>query len=395
MIRQYSFLGMITAFALVAAWAVAQTTDAELDQNRARVIALQKSQPEQFARLRENLKSFLALSDTQRASIVKLDAEVQKLSPKKRERLLNALERYSDWLDQLREKEPQAYRMIKEAPNDSARIALIKDRRDREWMELQPKVQRDEWNKLQGPARAEFVLMLREQERRKQEQWLIAKRFWRELESKQTMPCRLSEFTPKVREYVTDYLLPYMTDVEKKELQSAEGHWPDYPQTLVAFAVKRPPALLPEAVAPRKVSQLPKPVQTRLLEKKKGGPKKLDLKSLEGPSFASNLVKHHAVVVSLEHEYLAASYSSLLKPMKEFMDNKLQPALDQTEKRKLTDEAGKWPEYPEAIRELAKKHGLSPPWHILPEPERWRWDAYRNVKAGSWGADFVKEKKTP
>ena len=94
-------------------------------------------------------------------------------------------------------------------------------------------------------------------------------------------------------------------------------------------------------------------------------------------------------------EYLASNDKSLLLPMREFLNTKLDVALDQAEKRKLTDLMGKWPDYPLAIQELSQKYQLSPPWHILPEPERWKWDLYRDVKARSWGSDVAKEKKTP
>ena len=364
---------------------------------RRQVVALRK-QPEENARLRENLKVFLALPENRRAAIVKLHDDLQELPAKKRERLQSTLESYADWLEQLRIKRPQIYQAIKDAPDSAARLALIKDQRDREWIKAQPRAQQEQWEKLAGQARTEFVTKLREEERQRHEQWLIARRFWRELESKQPLPSRLADLSPKVKEYVNEFLLPSLTDAEKKQLAIAEGHWPDYPQALVEIATKHPSALPP--VPPRAFTQLPIPVQNRLIDKKIGTgiQKKLwkELQQHDGPNFASKVVaiglRENKLPFGFGHEYLAPNFKSLLPPMQEFVDKKLDPVLDQGEKRKLSDAQGKWPDYPLTIQELAQKHALQPAWHILPEPERWKWGDYRYSRCRSWGSEVAKEK---
>ena len=37
---------------------------------------------------------------------------------------------------------------------------------------------------------------------------------------------------------------------------------------------------------------------------------------------------------------------------------------------------GKWPDYPNTIQELARRHQLEVPWHTLPG-QRKNWDNYR------------------
>ena len=97
------------------------------------------------------------------------------------------------------------------------------------------------------PARLvpNFVAKLRQESRLRREQWVIAQRFWKELETKKELPCRLSDFSDKVKSYVKDYLLPKLTEDEKKQLTGAEGRWPDYPLALVEIASKHPSALPP------------------------------------------------------------------------------------------------------------------------------------------------------
>jgi hypothetical protein len=278
---------------------------------------------------------------------------------------------------------------------------------DREWMELQPKAQREKWEKLRGRAAAEFVAKLRQEEQHKHEQWLIAKRFWKELDNKQYLPSRLADFSDKgkksdkVKRYVDDYLMPILSPQEKKQLADAEGRWPDFPQTLVELASKQPSALWRVKDPPRKFADLPEPVRKRLVEKKdKTGiafQKKLwnEIKRYEGPSFASKVVEiaRRENKLPFNHEFWASDDKSLLAPMKDFVENKLHPTLDQAEKRKLADSTGYWPEYPLMIQELSQKYSLSPPWLILPDTVRWKWDDYRNSSCRSWGSEDAKEKK--
>ncbi len=401
MIRRRYFLMLIALFAASAAWAVGEPAAEELTELQRRRLAELRKHPEQLARLRENVKALLDLPESRRAAIYKLDRELHELPSKRQERLQNTLERYVDWLERLRTSDPPAFKAIKDAPDAATRLTLIKERRDRDWMTQQPRSQRDEWAKLNGAARVEFVAALRQKAMHKHEQWLIAKRFWKELDSKQPMPSRLGDYSEKVKKYVDEYLLPTLTPEEKAQLTAAESKWPEYPQALVEIASKRPSALPPEP--PRKLAQLPDSVRNRLTETKKGAvPKKLDkvekeLRSYEGPNFASKVV---AVALRdnklpLANEYLASNFKSLLPPMQDFYVKKLDPVLDQEEKRKLTDSEGKWPEYPETIQMLAKKHDLRPPWHILPEADKWKWDLYRLPKYKPWGAEVAKEMKIP
>ena len=383
--RRY-LLGLLVLFAGTALWAVAEPTAEELEQNRRKLDGLRKH-PEQLARLRDNLKAFLELSETKQGAILKLDHDLSEAPAAKQAKLWSALERYADWLDQLRKSDPQAYQAIKDAADGATRLALVKEQRDREWMETLPKAQRVEWTNLKGAARAAFVAKLRAEERTKHEQWIVAKRFWKELhDPKKEMPCRLSDFTSdKVKTYVSEYLMPFLTAEEKKQLDSTAGRWPDYPQALVEVASKHPSALPPPRVEslPKHLSELPKPVRDRVSEKKtdKGKSKLLQkLIPYDGrPNFATKVVEFGTKEGKqpFEFEFWASNHRSLLAPMKDFVDNKLTPVLKDSEKKQLSDIEGHWPLYPQTIQELASKHNLQPPWHILPEPDRWKWDLYR------------------
>jgi hypothetical protein len=403
MIRRHYFLLLIVLFGGTALLAVAEPNAEELEVRR-RLEELRKH-PQQLARLRENLQAYLHLPQQRREAIAKLDHDLHEIPAKKQDRLWRTLERYAEWLEELGQKDPKAYQAIKDAPDSKSRLKLIEKWRDREWMDRQPKTQRDQWAKLEDADRVEFVAKLRQEEHNKQQQWLIAKRFWEELENKKPMPSRPSDFSDKVKKYVEDYLMPLLPPKEKKRLTDAEGRWPDYPQTLVDLARKQPSALLRVKDPPQKFKELPDPVRRRVVERKdpkKGGVFTLfklskEIQQYEGASFASKFVEiaRRDNRLPFIYEFWASDDKSLLLPMRDFVANKLHTAIDQAEKRKLADSRGKWPDYPLMIQELSQKHKLQPPWHILPDPNIWKWDLYRHSKAQSWGSEIAKEKKNP
>jgi hypothetical protein len=81
--------------------------------------------------------------------------------------------------------------------------------------------------------------------------------------------------------------------------------------------------------------------------------------------------------------------------MREFVDKKLVPVLDANEIQKLAEVSGKWPAYPLTIQEFSRKRGLQPPWHYLPEPDRWKWELYRAPRATSWDVEAKEDAPRP
>lgn len=383
MVRRGHYLWLLALFAAATTWAVAEPTPEELKQQRSRFEGL-RSRPEVLARLRHDSLAFLSLPAERREQIIKLDHDLHEESSKVQTKLWNVVDRYADWLDRLPEKDRQA---IKQAADASTRLALIRDLRDREWMSVQPKAIRDEWDKLKGEPRGDFIKKLRLEDRQRRQQWQFASRFWRELEGKQALPMKLEDFSAAVQKYVKEYLSVMISKEEKTRLAAAEGKWPDYPQTLVGIAAKHPSAL-PWATLPTHVGQLPAPVQARVTDKGKGGlakPKLVKgLAQFDGqPGFAGKVVELGigAKGQPFEFEFWASSYKALQKPMQEFVEKKLKPVLDQVDGAKLSKVEGSWPHYPLTIKELAEKHNLQPPWLILPEPDKWKWDLYRKPKS--------------
>jgi hypothetical protein len=303
--------------------------------------------------------AFLALPAERREQLVRLDRDLE--SSNIRDRLHGVAHRYREWLDHLEAKERD--RVMNDSDRNG-RLAIIKDIRDQQWLASQPKAHRLLWESLQGQARADLMKKLHEEDL--QHRWA-----WR-------VQVRKEHLDKDVQEYYDQYLKYMLSAEEKDRLSKAEGQSPRFLQTLVELADRHPPAL-PGPNGPRTLAQLPNEVKDRLnLNLKKPGKV---IKGKEGWPLLAVSVAEMAFKknVILPNELWPTSDKGLNPPMKAFL-KKLSPLLSMQEKVKLTDAAGKWPEYPETIQELASAHNLHPPWFTLPGP-RDRWEMYRIQKA--------------
>jgi hypothetical protein len=368
------FAVLLTLLVTASLWAVPEPAADELAAARRRYLEW-RQHPEQLARLRQDWQSFIALPAERREAILKLDHELHEESSSEQARLWNALERYTDWLDHLEAKDRQ---YVQSAAGKAARRERIQELRDREWIKRRAKAVREQWAKLKGKARADFVRQKRQELRQRHAEWVIAGRFWKELETHVPLPAHEKTLPKEVQAYVNEALLPLLDQAEKDRLRAAEGTWPAYPMLLVELADRHPPAL-PGPTGPRTLADLPDGVKKVLKWAKKDElPKPLRQYEGQWPGFVSavvDYVKKRGEV--FPHELWPHRYQGLLPPMQHFADKILKPALDDDEKDQLRHSEGKWPAYPQTIQELARVHHLQPPWHSIPAAKGWDPDAYR------------------
>jgi hypothetical protein len=353
--------------------ALGDPTQDELDRNR-RQFEEWRQDPRHLERLRAHAKLLLELPDDRRQKILRLDHDIHQEDAAHQARLTSIMDRYAAWLDRLDEKDRQR---VKDAPDKNARVAVIRELRDRDWMKYQPKALRDEYARLQGDARLELVKKLRLDERQSRLNWQFAARFWKQLEQGTPLPSRLADFPADVNTYVAEYLRPMLSKEEEDRLENAQGHWPLYPLTLVELADKHPPAL-PGPKGPKSFAELPTDVKNKF--KNKNGNYIPKLVKAEGrwPGFAIAVSGFAAGKKNyiLPHELWASSKNCLSVPMQNFVGSKLLKVMNSEEKERLRNAEGKWPDYPNAIQDIASKHNLQVPWHTLPGL-RERWDSYR------------------
>jgi hypothetical protein len=359
--------------------ALSQLTPEERAENL-RQVEKWRADPDHFARLRSDARAFLDWPPARQEQVLKLDRQLHALGASNQAHLLEVARRYTDWLDGLPEAERQR---IKEGVDQNTRLQRIRALREQEWIRRLPRAQRDKVEKAQGVERGRLIQQYRREERQRRREWQIAVRHWDDLIKKHPLPANLTDFPQEVQTYVNEYLRRWLSNEEKTRLDKAEGRWPAFPYTLVALADKHPMAL-PGPHGPTHIKDLPLEVQGRLSAPRLKKPAKmLPLKKAEGkwPDFAIAVTTlARANGVRLPYELWPSRRDDLSWPVRQFVDQKLVPVLDEREKAQLKDAEWKWPLYPRTLQELAQKHSLHVPWQTLPELRdgpREKWDSYR------------------
>src|SRR5580765_7063379 len=102
-------------------------------------------------------KAFFAFPPAKQDAMRKLNDDLEKLPTAERERLKEVLKTYADWMDRL---PPADRRAVHDAPNNQARLELVKELREREWVARQPKAVRQFLDSLPAVAAASGVAIL-------------------------------------------------------------------------------------------------------------------------------------------------------------------------------------------------------------------------------------------
>jgi outer membrane protein OmpA-like peptidoglycan-associated protein len=373
------FVPLILAVLLLAvaipALAVSEFAPEDLDHNR-RLLERYRADPEHYARLLRDLRAFQALPTDRQERMRQFDRDLHEEDPDAQSRLWEVLERYSDWASRLQESDK---RRIDATGDPAERLAVIKDLRQKEWIDRLPKTDRDAVLALPEPARSARLTALRKEERQRRLDW----RDWAngqkprpDLGPRPNRPARLAEFPPDVRTYVADQLTPMLTDEEKERWKrAAQGRWPRLADAILELSEKHP--VLPPLPAGSivKYDQLPMEVkkalpQDRLQKQNQWG--ELQKKEGKWPQYAL------AVVDLMKQETrtppLGASRPAEFSADAREAINKLKDA-DQAKLRELE---GRWPDYPLALLEIGRKNNLLIPGMSLPGP-RELWDNVRTA----------------
>jgi hypothetical protein len=359
---------------LTLAWALPALGDARNDaeRNNRHFLEQARNKPELFARLRNEYEAFRSLPPAQQERLRKLDRELQDIGNTDRRRLHRALERYVSWLERL----PEAQRRrVESAPNEDARLKIIREIRQEQWVDRLPRVFREKVQKAQAKDRKAIIRELRQEEKRRRQEWQVSLRHWDEFLNGQP-PTRKADLAPGVRNFIDNQLLPRLRADEVQRLKEAEDRWPDYLQTLVELNDKA--FRIPGPVGPRTFNELPPNLRRWLGNNNNLSPEQRQaLRKLEGkwPEFALKAVllgrgkaRHAPLAPAAPDQY----------PMniQWFIHNQLDRVLTDQEKTRLKNAEGFWPRYPLTLVALARKHGLQVQGTALPGPPTY-WDKYR------------------
>lgn len=329
-----------------------------------------RADKEHYQRLLQDLKAFQALPQARQEQLRALDRDLHQEEITRQTQLWAVLDRYLSWLEQL---PPSDRQRIQQAEDQKVKLRLIREIRDRQWVDKLPARIRDEVRALPAPQRTVRIQQLREADRRQRNLWRTGTL---SRDEPTLRPTSFQELPSEVRTYLQQ-LEKRLTVEEKARLKQAEGKWPDYPRTIRELAELHP-ILPPLPSGPiTTYADLPPEIKTTLQRVERRKLKALQRHSGRWPEFAWEVTK------LLQREKLpgvplgASRLDEFPAETKSFVQNKLLPRLGPFQLKTLVSVEGRWPDYPLQLLRLARDRRLVIPGMSLPGPP----DIWENARA--------------
>ena len=346
----------------------------EEEQNR-RLLERWRTDPEHYARLRQDLDVFQALPEGQQDRLRKLDRSLHEVDAATQRRLQGVLERFLSWLDHLSDEDRAR---VRDAGGTFDRLVAIRKVRDQEWIAQQPRARREKITAARDPAdRAKLIARYREEEQLFRQQWA------RLQPRGPNDPPRgklllLADFPQEVQDFVTRSLRPLLTTEEKVRLDDAEGQGPLFARTLLDLTEEHAFALPGSALRPTRPPELPV-VLRQLVQRDKDEPgegKKAWAARFRNPEFAIAVIelakKHRTPAPQLAGTPCRpADFDSSVR---ELLNQRFLPSLTKPERDRLRSLEGQWPDFPRELVDLLRKKQVRVPGVNLPPGSAAFWD---------------------
>jgi len=347
--------------------------------------------PDDPAYIRRQYVWFQAQEPARQQQLRQLHREFIDLGPEDQARLTKVMQSYNAWLAHRPAADKQR---ILSAPTAAARLEVIHELREHEWVESLPRPYREEYAKLEGDARRQRVQEWRTEEAERREDWVLAQRHWIEYPQGKVPQMFLGEARGQIDTFVS-HLRENLSEAERKDLDDAQkgaeefGNYFWYAREIVRLADLHP--ILPGRVGPKDFNSLPDQVKVYLRERDPQFRKKADdvreLRKFNGrwPEYAIELTRHcQKNNLKLPLPLGDCKKDDMPDKVREFLDRMLEPQLKKSEAGRAELEAlnkaqGSWPEYPRTIIDLAKKYKTPVPGWTLPGPPQ-AWDRLRAGK---------------
>ena len=153
--------------AVVPVLAVSESAPDEAEHNR-RLLDQYRTEPDHYARLLRDLRAFQALPPEKQERMRQFDRELYDEDTATQNRLLEALELYTDWVNRLPE---DAQKRIEQAPDRNARLAIVTELRQKDWVDRLPRKDREELLALPPKDQPARLAELRQKERQRRQAW--------------------------------------------------------------------------------------------------------------------------------------------------------------------------------------------------------------------------------
>jgi hypothetical protein len=333
-------------------------------------------------------RAFRSLPSGRQQAIRELDRKLHAAEPETRERLFRVLETFGIWLDRLPETERKG---VLAAATPGLRLGVIRDIRERQWLEGLPTSQRSQLAGLTDAKKSERIQQWKEEENRQRNLWYFVRKNAEAITGvKAPWPFDTDEGRKQVLEFARaafhldeskrSRLTPFEMATYREERAAAErsGSWVWFGKTVYDLTRSRRYELLPESADQKLMvvdfDDLP-PGLAKFAERP-AVKRRLTPFSGRWPDFA------HEMLIELRQFKPAgpvptlgpARVADFKEPVRQFWQKELAPKLSAREKSTLKDLENRWPEYPREFIRLARERDLSVPGVMLPGSPR-RWDA--------------------
>jgi hypothetical protein len=355
--------------------AVPDLTPEEMQHNRT-LFDRWRADPEHYNRLKTRLQAFHALSKDRRDQIRQLDRDLHDEDMGTQARLWRVMDRYIAWVDQL---PPEERARVNGAQDVRQRLAIVRELRDRQWIDRLPTAKRKQIVDAPTPEKKGVLLaQFRGEDQNRRLEWQKVGAPREDVPLKKGPVLHRVDLPPEIKHYLDTKLDLVLSDNDKKRLKDAEGKWPQFGKVLRDLIEKHPLTLPGPTTGISTHQALPGSVQRKLRELK--GPKKQE----EREKLRNHLGKwpDYAIAVTelirrwdppMPEELGPAKLTQFSSELQQFVKTKLTSALNDDEKKQLTDADGKWPELPQTIQKLSLKYHLPIPGLPLPGPHEF-WD---------------------
>jgi hypothetical protein len=346
--------------------------------------------------LRREYEYLQSLSPARQQQLRDLDRDFNELDPDTREHLQRVMVNFNYWLAHLPEEDRKR---VVDAETPTARLDVIREIKDREWIETLPKKYQEEYAKASPVDRLRRLREWREEDRERRDEWHFVRQNWKEAQED------LSVLIPEglqFRAHLDAYAHNLEFQVSQQDRERLhktriaavqEGRMYGYWRVVLELSERY--TLLPGPPdGPRNFESLPKSLAASLEQKKKKTlPRELVAAQGRWPDFAIAVTENaRQRRIALPEQLGPAKKADMPPDVRDFIEKELEPALakaarheknEKADKKERADQAsrdlarlhdaeGKWPEYPRTVLDLARSYKLFMVGWMLPgKPEFW------------------------
>jgi uncharacterized protein YqeY len=340
------------------------------------LLEIRDSDPERYARIQKNFERFRAMPPEQQEKLRQLDRQLHDEDSQTQARLMRVMDAYAAWFTRL----PDADRQhIKSAATAEEKLKIVRDIRERQWVEQLPQAARDELAQAAPDKQADVLEKWRKEERKHHEEWAVARKTWDVLGSER--PKMMGDFMNDMTAFVENRLVPVLSAAEKAKLGTVSeearrtGNMGPVFRLVLELAETHPILGLEPNYST--LQSLPEEYRAAL----KSVPSKVSQAEGTWPAFplavADEIPRSARKTMKTQ---LGPSTAKDFPAVTEEGIRKLQMKLSPPDRDELKKAEGLWPEYPRAVHKMAVKSKTAIPELTLPASQ-W-WDRWRIPRMG-------------